>query len=132
MADVYGVLPQDIAAELPGIFPAGFSATSTPTEAQVASMITTADTMIGLRVFNATGVDADPADPAAVIAVRYIVEWTKALVIRIAYSGRGSDVAGAAAKPYADLAAQLLEAFVVEEEGDDVGAWGTGTVVRGS
>lgn len=133
MPGVYGVNPRDIAAELPGIFPSGFSSTSIPTEAQVASMITTADTMIGLRVLDITGEDPDPDADVAAIAVRYIIEWVKALVIRIAYSGRGPDIANAAAAVYSDLATSLLATFVAEEEAEsDVGVWGTGTVIRGS
>jgi hypothetical protein len=133
MADTYGVVPRDIANELPGVFPSGFSSTSIPTEGQVASMITTADTMVGLRVLDVTGDDPDPDDATAAIAVRYIVEWVKALVVRIAYSGRGPDIANAAAAAYADLATSLLATFVAEvEEESDIGVWGTGTAIRSS
>ena len=37
MAEVYGVTPADIAAELPGLFPGGFSVSTKPTLAQVTS-----------------------------------------------------------------------------------------------
>lgn len=131
--DWFGVTPDLIAAELPGIFPDGFTATSIPSDAQVASMITTADTIVALRVTAVTGDDPVEDDPANAIAVRYIIEWVKSLVLRIAYSGRGIDVAAAAAKPYSDLAAQLLAEFVAEEEEENATAeWGSATVTRSS
>jgi hypothetical protein len=55
MADVYGVTPADIAAELPGIFLGGFSVSTKPTDAQVTSLITAADLTVAISVQDASG-----------------------------------------------------------------------------
>lgn len=112
MADTYEVLPKDVAAELPGIFPAGFTATSMPSESQVASAISTADTLITLQVEDLVGQAPDVSDRAAPLAVRYIVEWVKAWVIRVAYAGRDPAQVNAVASPYDVLAKQMWDALI--------------------
>jgi hypothetical protein len=111
VSDTYGVTPADVAAELPGLFAGGFSAITTPTDAQVASTITTADTVITLYVRGAVGQPPSPTDAAAPIAVRYILEWVKAQVIRVVYTGNDPVQVAQAAKPYDDLAQQLKDAI---------------------
>ena len=85
--DIYGVTPEDIAGELPGLFPGGFTVATKPTLAQVTSLITTADTIVAMKVQDITGTTPAAADKAAVLAKRYIIEWVKAQVIRIVYAG---------------------------------------------
>lgn len=109
--DTYGVTPADVAAELPGLFPGGFTVATKPTLAQVTSMITTADTVVGLRVLDITGTNPAAEDKAAVLAKRYIIDWVKAQVLRIVYTGNDPIQVDAAAKPYADLARATLESI---------------------
>lgn len=108
MADTYGVVHGDIAAELPGLFPSGFSGATKPTAAQVTSFITTADTVVGLRVQDSTGTTPDVTDRAAALAQRYIIEATKAQVMRVVYTGNDPVQVKAAVEPYEKLAESIL------------------------
>lgn len=112
MPDVYGVGPADVSAELPGLFPGGFSASSLPSDVQVASWITTADTIVGMKVQDVAGAVPAATDKAAVLAKRYIIEWTKAQAVRAAYVGNDPLAVKAAAEPYEANATLLLEAIV--------------------
>lgn len=108
MADTYGVTPADIAAELPGIFPGGFTVSTKPTLAQVTSMITAADLMVTVAVQNASGSLPNTADRLAPLAKRVIIEQVKGQVVRVVYAGNApADVASAAA-PYETLAKTML------------------------
>jgi hypothetical protein len=121
VADTYGVVAADVAAELPGVFPDGFTVATKPTLAQVTSLITTADTVVGLRVLDSTGRAPAVSDKAAVLAKRYILEWVKAQVLRIAYVGNApADVANAV-DPYDKSAAALLTSI------DSLGEQAVGT-----
>lgn len=113
MADTYLVTPATIAAELPGLFPGGFTATSRPSVTQVESFISTADTMVTLKVEDLVGEMPTLTDRAAPIAVRYVIEWTKAAVIRVVYAGRDPAVINAAAGPYDALVKSLSDMLVV-------------------
>jgi hypothetical protein len=119
--DTYGVVPSDIAQELPGLFPTGFDATTIPTEGAVAGWITTADTIVSLRVTDVTGTNPALSDKAAVLAKRYIVDWVKEQVIRTVYTGNDVNRVEAAAKPFAVSAAALLKSI------EDLGAQAVGT-----
>lgn len=107
--DVYGVTAADVAAELPGLFPGGFSASTKPNDAQVESWITTADTIVSMRVQDITGAVPASTDKAAVLAKRYIIEYTKGQVVRAAYAGNDPLQVKAAAEPYEENAADLLD-----------------------
>lgn len=100
MADTYGVVPADIAAELPGLFPGGFTVSTKPTSAQVKALITTADTIVTLQVQDVTGGAPASTDRAADLAKRYIIDWVKAQIIRIVYAGNDAAAVAAAASPY--------------------------------
>jgi hypothetical protein len=121
MPGVYGVTAAEIAAELPGIFPGGFSASTTPTAAQVDSMITTADTVISLAVRGSAGTTPALTDAAAGIAKRYVIESVKAQIIRIVYAGNDPERVRSAAQPYADSAKELKAAI------ESMGAQAVGT-----
>lgn len=112
MADVYGVTPANIAAELPGLFPGGFTAGTIPAVAQVIGWITAADTIISMQVQDITGAVPAAADKAAVLAKRYIIEWVKAQVIRAAFVGNDPLSVKAAADPYDIVAIAYLEGLV--------------------
>lgn len=112
MPDVYGVTPADIAAELPGLFPGGFTAATKPTLLQVTAFIITADTIISMKVQDITGAVPAADDKAAVLAKRYIVEWVKAQVIRVVYAGNDPQQVRTAAEPYETNAASTLESLV--------------------
>lgn len=121
MADTYGVVHADISAELPGYFLGGFTGTTLPSADQVTNAIATADTMITLVVQDFVGTPPSITDKAAGLAKRYIIEWVKAWVIRVALAGRNPVDVAAVAGPYADLAAQVRLALV------DLGAQAVGT-----
>lgn len=127
MADVYGVIAADVAAELPELFPTGFSASTRPTTSQVTKWISVADTVVWLRVFAVTEVVPTAADVAAVLARQYIIEWVKGKVYEAIYAGRATTEVNAATKPSFAAAAALLTAI------EDLGlqATGEGTDVSG-
>lgn len=121
MADVYGVTPADIAAELPGMFAGGFSANTKPSLATVTTLISEADAIAALRVAKATGQAADPAAKGATLAKRFIKSWVKAEVVRIAYAGNDPRGVDEAAAPYEKTAEFTLgEIDTMGEQGQDV------------
>jgi hypothetical protein len=121
VADTYLVTHADVAAELPGLFPGGFTATTTPTDEQVASFITTADTIVTLRITDDVAESPSASDKAAVMARRYIIDWVKAMVLRIVYGGNDARQVSAAASPYEASAAAMLVAI------DNLGLQAVGT-----
>jgi hypothetical protein len=121
VADTYGVVHGDVAAELPGLFAGGFSANTKPAIAQVTSLISTADTIITLKVIDAAGSTPSVSDKAAALAKRYIIEWVKAQVVRIAYVGNDPTAVKQAVEPYETNAAAMMdaiEALGLQAEGD--------------
>jgi hypothetical protein len=122
MADVYGVTPADIAAELPGLFAGGFSVSTVPTLAQVTSFITAADLAVAIAVEDASGSTPTAGDRLAPLAKRVIIDRVKAQVIRVVYTGNAPADVEAAAQPYEMLARDALKALVTL----DTQAAGTG------
>jgi hypothetical protein len=119
--DTYGVVYGDVSAELPGLFPGGFTANTKPANSQVTSLISTADTIITLRVLDVAGGLPSVTDKAAALAKRYIIEWVKAQVVRIAYVGNDPTAVAQAVKPYetnADAMMAAIEALGAQAEGD--------------
>ena len=108
MADTYAVTPQAVADELKTLDGAGFSASTTPTEDTVESWITAADLIVTLHVQRAAAQVPASTDQAGPLAVRYIIAFVKAEVMRAKYAGNAPEKIEAAAKPYADQAAMLL------------------------
>lgn len=121
MPETYGVVPADIAAELPGLYPGGFAATTKPTDSQVETWITTADAVVTMKVQDVTGAVPSIDDKAAVVAKRHIVEWVKGQVVRAAYVGNDPLSVKAAAEPYEKAAKDMLDAL------DALGSQATGT-----
>jgi hypothetical protein len=111
LADVYGVTHADISAELPGLFPGGFSAGTKPTDAQVTAFISIADTIVALRIDQNTGIHGAATDRAASLAKQYIVEWVKAKVLEIVYAGNDPVQVSAAVDPVRSLAKEMLTAI---------------------
>jgi hypothetical protein len=74
MADVYGVLAADVAAELPGLFAVGFTQATKPTLATV--------TVIA--------VVPDYAETASKLAKRYVIDAVVARIYRATYAGRAA------------------------------------------
>lgn len=111
MADTYGVTPAAVAGELHALFPGGFTVDTKPTLVQVTSFITTADTVVGLRVVDATGSTPAGSDKAAVLAVRYIIEWVKARVMALVFTGNDPVSVKAAVDPYDTMAGSMLTAI---------------------
>jgi len=103
------------------MFPAGFTATSMPNEDLVKTFIATADTIVTLQIKDLVGQAPSITDAAAPIAVRYIIEWTKAQVVRVAYAGRDPNLINAAASPYDALAKSFHDSI------DALGAQAEGT-----
>jgi hypothetical protein len=104
LADTYLVTAADIAAELPGLFPGGFTTETKPTEDLVESAISTFDTKVTLHVRDATGVEPSPTDVAAPLARDYIKNKVIAKVLRIVYTGNDPAEVERAARPYDELA----------------------------
>jgi hypothetical protein len=107
MADTYGVTVTEVAEELPGLFPVGFSPATAPSAAQVASFISTGDTLVTLRVKDATGGVPSASDAAAPLAKRYVINWVLAQVVKIVYAGNDPARVAEAAKAYTDVATEL-------------------------
>lgn len=129
MPNVYGVTPADVAVELPGLFPGGFTASTRPSDTLVESWITTADTIVGMKVQDITGTAPLLTDKAAVLAKRYIIEWVKAQVYRAAFAGNDIAVVNAAAAPF-DSSAKLLLETLTEMGTQIVGVGEPGNRVR--
>ena len=104
MADLYGVVPEDVRTELRGLFPAAFDTTTNPTLAQVTAWITVADTVVQLKIVDITGGIPALTDAAAPIAKAYIKEWVKLQVIRAVYVGQDPVALASVIKPYSDTA----------------------------
>jgi hypothetical protein len=122
VADTYGVLPADIAAELPGIFPGGFTATTLPSDTLVASFIAAADLAVTLKLKDQTGTTPLDTDTAAPLAERYVIESAKAQALRVAYAGRNPADVDVVVRPYDLLAKTALDALLLL----DAQAVGTG------
>lgn len=108
MPDVYAVTPAEVASELKGLFPLGFTSTTNATPSMVTGWISAADTIAQLRVSDVTGALPASSDKAAVLAKRYVIEWTKEQVMRTVYAGNDPDRVDAAARPYAISAKSML------------------------
>jgi predicted aspartyl protease len=113
VANTYTVSPADVAAELPGLYPGGFSATSVPTTAQVQALIDTADLIVTLQIKDSVGLDPSNTDRAAPIAKRFIIETVKAQVLRIIYVGKDPAFIAGVAGPYDVIAKGLLSGIVL-------------------
>lgn len=116
MPDVYGVLPDDVAAELRGLFPSGFDVDTNPTEAMVIGWISTADQIVSLRIVDITGGVPVVTDAAAPLAKTFIKEWVKTQVIRAVYVGQDPVALVSIVKSYSDNAVAILKSF------DDMGS----------
>lgn len=121
MADTYLVVPADVAAELPGLFDRGFTATTRPTATQVASWIATADVIASMKVQDVTGVSPASSDRAAALARQYVIEWVKAKVMGAVYAGNDPTQVANAVRPHFDNAKTILVALT------ELGAQATGT-----
>lgn len=121
MADVYGVTPEDIAAELRGLFPHSFDIDTIPTEAQVIDFISTADDIVRLHLIDTTGGVPALTDAAARLAKTYIRAWVVAQVMRVVYAGNDASAVDLASRPYSDTAKMVLK------ELDDMGLQAIGT-----
>lgn len=111
MSDLYGVQPDDIAAELRGLFPTGFDIDTTPTEAQVIDFISTADDIVRLRLVDITGGIPAVSDAAVRLAKTFIKNWVKSEVVKVVYAGQDPLAVQAAAKTYADNADTVITAL---------------------
>jgi hypothetical protein len=104
VADVYGIVPADIEAELTALFPAGFTPTTKPTAGQVASFIAQEDLKVAIAVQNASGTVPSSSDRLAPLAKMVIVYRVVARVLRIVYAAQAPERVDAAASPYDALA----------------------------
>lgn len=121
MPDIYGITADDIASELRGLFVNGFDVDTVPTEAQVVSWISTADSIAALHLVDSAGQQPALTDAAAAIVKTFIRNWVEAQVIRVVYAGQDAAAVGQASKPYSDTAATILK------ELDDMGSQAVGT-----
>lgn len=118
MADVYGVTPEDVSAEMPGLFPVGFTqAGPKPLRATVIGWITEADAFIDSQVTQVTAINPDLADAASRLARRYIIADVVARVYRAVYAGSASpaDIAALVASTGGAMLLTQLQALATSE-----------------
>jgi hypothetical protein len=113
MADTYGVTAQNVADELTNLFPGGFTATTTPTYAQVVSAIADADAIVTMKVLDVTGTAPALTDKAAALARRYVIAWVKRWVMSIVYTGNDPERLAQALKPYSDVVTEIWDAILL-------------------
>lgn len=128
--NTYDVTPADVAAELPGMFPGGFTATSIPTSSKVQELIDEADTVVTLRITDSVGQSPTLSDAAAKIAKRFITNYVKAEVVRLAYVGRDPNLVLSASQPYVDSATRLLQ-YITDMGAQVIGAGDSAPGVMG-
>ena len=109
MANTYSVEHDDVANELPGLFPAGFDAESRPSAGDVTGWIAAADVIAALYVRRAAAKVAAASDQGAPLAERYILAYAKKQVLQAVYAGRDPREVDGAAAPYENICAKLLE-----------------------
>jgi hypothetical protein len=122
VAETFGVTPASIAAELPGLFPGGFTATTKPALDEVTSLITSAAAMAVLKLKAASDKVVIDDEAAGVVVERYVIERVKGQVVRMAYVGRDPAAVDAAARPYDDASVDAMATLIalVEKQTDDV------------
>lgn len=108
MADTYAVTPDQIASEVPGLFPAGFGLDTKPSRAAIVSLIATADRVVTLAVTQAIGEAPLASDSTALLAGRYIINAVLGTLMRIVYAGQSPADVAAASSMYDRLAADML------------------------
>src|SRR6476646_8530720 len=108
MPDVYGVVADDIASELKGLFPSGFDVDTSPTEVMVTDWISVADVIVNLRIVDITGGVPALSDAAAPLAQLFIKKWVEAQVIRVVYVRQDPVALATAVKGYSDIADTVL------------------------
>lgn len=112
MADIYGVTPEDVAAEMPVLFKTGtFTAADRPNRDTVIGWISDADTFIDLVVIDVTGVAPQVADKAARLAKRYIIANVKDRVIEAVSIGSRMTVSDLTLLRQNSSAKELLQAI---------------------
>jgi hypothetical protein len=112
MADTFGVTAQEVADQVPALFPSGFGDATAPTRSLVERWIAIADSVVSLAVQRSAGAIPDDDDPAAGIAKQYIISYTLAHVMRAVYAGKDPLQVKAAADQFAGPALELLAAIV--------------------
>jgi hypothetical protein len=121
MADTYGIVPADVAAELITLFPVGFTQVTAPTLAQVVSFITTEDLRASIAVQNASGAVPSASDRVAPLVRDVILNRVKARVLGIVYAGQAPDVLAALLDPYEENAKAAI-ASITELQTQAAGA----------
>lgn len=123
--DSYGVTPSDVSAELPGLFPVGFTQSTKPTFAQVTEWISRADTRVTVaaaRLEDSAPNDFGEAVPA--MAKDYIVEFVKGKVLQAVYAGQDPAALASILQPQFSAAKDALQslkdlAIEIEEEAEE-------------
>lgn len=96
----YGVTGAEVAAELPSLFPNGFSPTSLPTAAKVDEWIQVADDRVSLLVQRVSGALPIATDAAYRLGRNYVLSYVKGKVVRALYEGNAPERVQAAAVGY--------------------------------
>lgn len=126
MPGYFGVTAADVAAELPGIAPAGgFTASTRPTLADVDRWITRADTRATLAVQRSTGTLPLATDAGYPLGKDYVTEWAKGKVKRAIFEGRRSQDVRAATDYH------FIEAKDTLKEIEELGVQITGAIAEG-
>lgn len=90
MPPAYGVQPEDVSAELPSLFGAGFSNDTRPSRAVVEAWLAAADVRVRLALASVAAGTPSPADASYDVARDLIVEYAKGKAMEVAYAGKVS------------------------------------------
>lgn len=128
MADVYAVTPEDVSAELPGLFPVGFTQATKPTRAQVIGWISRADIRVSVAAQQLEESSPDVyAQAVPGLATEYIIASVKGKVLQAVYAGNDPAALGAVLQPAFSAAKDALQALkdlaieIEEETESEVG-----------
>ncbi|HEY7195522.1 MAG TPA: hypothetical protein VH439_17395 [Gemmatimonadales bacterium] len=130
MANHYGITPDVIAGELPGLFPDGFTVSTKPTEAIVTAIIAREDAIAYIAAKWIEEIDDDPDLAAAVtaMATNYVIWATKWHVLEIVYAGVDPIAYANIVGPARDAANQYLQGLrdlaIAHEETQGSGSGG--------
>lgn len=120
MANTFSIQTSEIAAKFRGLFPDGFSATTDPTDDDVAGWIETADNLITLRYYAAAGVPITSDDRSLEAGRQYVRKWAEKEVYWNVYRNNSPVDVAAALKPYDDALKAILE--TIDMLGDQLAA----------
>jgi hypothetical protein len=113
VSSTYGVTPADVAAELVGLYPAGFAVDTNPPLAAVSAWISVEDLRVSVAVQNSAGQLPAGDDRLAELARVIVIERVIARVLRRLYQGNAPTDVTAASQPHDQIAADTLKEIIL-------------------